>query len=191
MANQSLSAEERRFLLDQARQAVRAAAEGSPPPEVDPAVVPARLMQPGAAFVTLTEADGDLRGCIGALEAYQPLLYDVRAHAAAAAVEDFRFDPVAPREVPGLRIEISVLTAPQPLDYVDPADLVRRLRPGVDGVILRDQGRRATFLPQVWEKLPRAEDFLGHLCRKMGAPADLWRHKHLEVLTYQVEEFHE
>jgi len=191
MSIDPLTAEERRQLLDLARRAVYAAAAGEPLPPVDPAETSARLWEEGAAFVTLTEADGDLRGCIGALEAYQPLVLDVRAHAAAAAVEDYRFSPLRPEEVERIRIEISRLSAPVALHYQDPADLARRLRPGVDGVILRDAGRRATFLPQVWEKLPHVEDFLGQLCRKMGMPADHWRRKHLEVLTYQVEEFHE
>lgn len=186
-----LSAEERAFLLDLARRAVVAAAAGAPAPALDRETIPARLWQPGAVFVTLTEADGSLRGCIGTLEAYQPLVEDVRARAAAAAVEDYRFDPVRPAEAAELKIEISRLTAPRPLEYGDAADLAGRLRPGIDGVILRDGGRRATFLPQVWEKIPQVEEFLENLCYKMGAAPDLWRQKHLEVLLYQVEEFHE
>jgi AmmeMemoRadiSam system protein A len=140
--------------------------------------------------VTLT-SHGELRGCIGALEATQPLVEDVRIHAIAAALEDYRFPPVHPEELPFIKIEISRLTTPQPLDYRDPADLLSQLRPGVDGVVLRDGMRRATFLPQVWEKVPEADIFLGMLCRKMGAPTETWRKKKLTVLTYQVEEFHE
>jgi hypothetical protein len=191
MSIELLTAEERKHLLDIARRSVRAAAAGEPLPPVDPAVLPPRLWEQGAAFVTLTEADGELRGCIGTLEAYQPLALDVCTHAAGAAVEDYRFPPVQPEEVDRLKIEISRLTAPVPLAYSAGDDLARKLRPGVDGVILRDGSRRATFLPQVWEKLPRVEDFLGQLCRKMGAPADQWRRKHLDVLIYQVEEFHD
>ncbi|TLN23663.1 AmmeMemoRadiSam system protein A, partial [bacterium] len=135
--------------------------------------------------------DGELRACIGALEAYQPLVDDVREHAAEAAQEDFRFYPVRPKEVAHIQIEISRLTQPQPLEYSSPEDLVARLRPGVDGVILRDGLHRATFLPQVWEKLPEPSAFLSHLCAKMGAAENAWRKKRLTVLTYQVEEFHE
>jgi len=91
----------------------------------------------------------------------------------------------------GIHIEVSRLTAPVQLEYDGPEDLVDQLRSGVDGVILRDGNRRATFLPQVWEQLPGVDDFLGHLCSKMGAASDLWRRKHLDVQTYQVEEFHE
>ena len=145
----------------------------------------------GASFVTLTTADGDLRGCIGALEAYQPLVQDVCEHAAAAASEDYRVYPLRPEEVGILHIEFSILTAPLILEYSDGADLAARLRPGVDGGILWDGGRRATFLPQVWEKLPDPEEFLAHLCMKMGAPADTWRRRKLRVGVYQVEEFHE
>jgi hypothetical protein len=191
MNTEPLSQEERKQLLELARRSVQAAAARREPPPVDPARCTPAMLAMGASFVTLTEADGELRGCIGALEAYQPLVYDVREHAAAAAVEDYRFPPVRPDEVNGLKIEISRLTPATALEYATPADLALLLRPGVDGVILRDGGRRATFLPQVWEKLPRVEDFLGQLCRKMGAPADAWRARRLEVLTYQVEEFHE
>jgi AmmeMemoRadiSam system protein A len=90
-----------------------------------------------------------------------------------------------------IQVEVSRLTRPVPLEYKDAEDLLSKLRPHVDGVILRDSFRRATFLPQVWEKIPNPSEFLNHLCQKMGADENIWRHKHLEVLTYQVEEFHE
>jgi AmmeMemoRadiSam system protein A len=191
MEDQNLTHEEREQLLRLARQAVEAAANRRRMPEIDPRAFSARLFEPGATFVTLTDPDGDLRGCIGTLDAHQPLVEDVREHAAAAATQDYRFYPVEPEEVAGLKIEISRLTAPQPLEYEHPDELLARLRPGIDGVILRDGSRRATFLPQVWEKLPNTVEFLAHLCQKMGAPPFLWKQKKLEVLTYQVEEFHE
>jgi AmmeMemoRadiSam system protein A len=115
----------------------------------------------------------------------------VREHAIAAALEDYRFPPVRPEEVPRIRIEISRLTAPIPLKYERSEDLLKMLRPGVDGVVLRDGLRRATFLPQVWEKLPDPREFLEHLCLKMGVDASTWRYHKLQVYTYQVEEFHE
>lgn len=191
MSTEPLTEEERSYLLGLARRSIEAAAGRRPLPALERESVPARLWEPGAAFVTLSEADGELRGCIGALEAYQPLVEDVREHAVAAAMDDFRFMPVRPAEVAGLKIEISRLTKPVALEYERPEDLPRLLRPHVDGVILKDGQRRATFLPQVWEKLPRAEEFLGQLCQKMGAPAGLWRMKKLQVLVYQVEEFKE
>jgi AmmeMemoRadiSam system protein A len=188
---QLLTQEERVFLLRLARSAIEAATHGLPLPELDLGLLSPALQAPGASFVTLTEAGGELRGCIGTLEAYQPLAVDVREHAAAAALEDYRFSPVQPAEVARLHIEISRLTEPQPLAYDGPEELLQKLRPGVDGVILRDGMRRATFLPQVWDKLNDKAAFLGHLCQKMGAPGDLWRRKALAVEVYQVEEFQE
>ncbi len=125
------------------------------------------------------------------MEAYQPLVEDVREHAAGAALQDYRFPPLEPGELDWLEIEISRLTSPQPLPYNTSDELVKKLRPGIDGVILRDGLHRATFLPQVWEKLPDPAVFLDHLCAKMGASSNLWRYKPLQVYIYQVEEFHE
>jgi AmmeMemoRadiSam system protein A len=189
MTNQ-LTLDEKQTLLKLARQALELGVRGEKLPPPDREALSSRLRADGASFVTLT-VDGDLRGCIGTLEAYQPLAEDVREHAVAAALDDYRFPPVQVAELNGIQLEVSRLTAPVPLEYARPAELVTKLRPQVDGVILRDGSRRATFLPQVWEKIPNAEDFLDNLCHKMGAAPDLWRRKHLEVLTYQVEEFHE
>lgn len=186
-----LTPEERVLLLTIARHAVQAAACGELLPPLSIETLPPRLQIPGASFVTLTRKNGELRGCIGALEAYLPLAEDVQEHAVAAALHDYRFPPLQQCELSDLVIEISRLTFPRAMAYECPEDLVKALRPGVDGVVVRDGVYRATFLPQVWAKLPEPEDFLGHLCQKMGAPADLWRFKRLQVLTYQVEEFHE
>ena len=115
----------------------------------------------------------------------------MRERAYQAAFEDYRFHPVTEDELPEIHIEVSRLTAPVTLEYDNPVDLPGLLNPGVDGVILQDGFRRATFLPQVWEQLPHPVEFLSHLCAKMGAPADLWRKKKLAVSIYHVEEFHE
>jgi len=187
---EKLSPEERATLLRLARQAIEDAVQSRSFSPLDLQNLPEALRQPGASFVTLT-THGELRGCIGALEAYQPLVEDVREHAIGAALQDYRFPPVDASELKDLEIEISRLTPPQPLSYKTPEELLERLRPGEDGVILRDGLRRSTFLPQVWEKLPDPVDFLDHLCAKMGASPSLWRYKQLEVLTYQVEEFRE
>ena len=181
---------EKQLLLKLARRSIEAAVNRKAPPDLDAAFQTPSLLADGASFVTLTKR-GALRGCIGALEPYQSLAADVREHAAAAALEDFRFPNVQESELAEIGIEISRLTTPLPLDYKDAGDLLAKLRPGVDGVILRDGRQRATFLPQVWEKIPDKADFLANLCYKMGAAADAWRTKHLEVLLYQVEEFHE
>jgi AmmeMemoRadiSam system protein A len=185
-----LTPEEQKILLRLARQALEYGVKGEPLPPLDTSALTPRLCEQGASFVTLTE-DGQLRGCIGALEPTQSLAADVREHAVAAALEDPRFPSVSERELPRIEIEVSRLTRPVPLQYRDADDLLSKLRPHVDGVILRDAFRRATFLPQVWEKIPDPAEFLSNLCYKMGASPELWRKKHLDVLVYQVEEFRE
>ncbi len=185
-----LSPQERLILLRLARQAIEEAIQGKPSSPLDLQSLPEALRQPGASFVTLT-IHGELRGCIGALEAYQPLAEDVREHAAGAALQDYRFLPVNEVELNDIEIEVSRLTPPQPLKYKTPQELLECLRQGVDGVILRDGMHRSTFLPQVWDKLPDPADFLSHLCAKMGSSPNTWRYRPLQVYTYQVEEFHE
>lgn len=188
---ENLTLEEQQTLLRMAREAMEYAVRGEKMPPLDPSTLTSTLREQGASFVTLT-IGGQLRGCIGALEAFQPLADDVREHAVAAALEDPRFPRVREDELSRIQVEVSRLTRPLPLEYRDADDLLSKLRPHVDGVILKDAyGRRATFLPQVWEKISRPSEFLDNLCYKMGVAKDLWRHKHLEVLVYQVEEFHE
>lgn len=185
-----LTLDEQKTLLRLARDAMEHAVRGEKIPPVDETELTHPLRQDGASFVTLT-VRGQLRGCIGTLEAYQPIAQDVREHAASAALEDPRFPRVSERELNAIEIEVSRLTRPIPLDYKDADDLLSKLHPHIDGVILRDAFRRATFLPQVWEKIPDRVEFLNNLCYKMGASPDLWRKKHLDVLVYQVEEFRE
>jgi len=185
-----LTPEEKTTLLHLAREALETGVTGSPLPLIDEASLTPALRAEGASFVTLT-VHGSLRGCIGALEPYQPLAEDVREHAVAAALQDYRFNPVQPGELGKIEIEVSRLTISVPLDYTDSADLLAKLNPGVDGVILWDGIHRATFLPQVWEKIPDPAEFLENLCYKMGAAPDAWRKKKLQVLVYHVEEFHE
>jgi len=186
----SLNHEERQILLQLARKWIETAVQGKQVPKIVLEKYPLALREEGAAFVTLTRS-GKLRGCIGAIEAYQPLVQDVCEHAVAAATEDYRFEPVRAEELANLKIEISRLTRPEKLQFQDAEDLLAQLRPGIDGVVVREGFRRATFLPQVWDKIPDKQQFLENLCLKMGAPANYWITHHLEVLTYQVEEFHE
>lgn len=190
MMDDTLSLEERQTLLQLAREALEFGVRGKKSTPLHEASLSKNLRTDGATFVTLT-IHGELRGCIGTLEARQPLAEDVRVHAVAAALEDPRFPPVREEELSRIQIEVSRLTRPVRLEYANADDLLSKLRPHVDGVILRDGMRRATFLPQVWDKLPDAREFLSQLCFKMGVNEDAWRTKHLEVLTYQVEEFHE
>lgn len=188
--NDRLSPDEQMALLRLAREALERGVRVEKLPLLDTSALTPRLQEFGATFITLT-MDGQLRGCIGTLEPYQPLAEDVREHAVAAALEDPRFPPVSERELDRIKIEVSRLTRPVPLEYRDADDLLSKLRPHVDGVILRDGPRRSTFLPQVWEKISDPAEFLENLCYKMGADPHLWRKKHLQVLVYQVEEFHE
>ena len=185
-----LTSVDKHTLLHLAREAITAAVNNRPlnRPELDR--LPASLARTGACFVTLLRR-GELRGCIGGLEAALPLAYDVQEHATQTALYDYRFPSVAPAEVDDLEIQLSVLTEPQPLPYRDAADLLRLLRPGVDGVILLKGRRRATFLPQVWERVPDTADFLSLLCQKMDVPEDEWRKGTLEVRIYQAEKFTE
>jgi len=185
-----LSPEDRRFLLTLARQTIGLALEGKRPPPVDLNAVSEALRRPGASFVTLT-IDGELRGCIGSIEPRRPLVLDVQENALAAAFRDPRFWPLTREEFDRVHIEVSVLTPPRPLSYKDADDLIAKLRPHVDGVIIERGWHRATFLPQVWEKLPDPPEFLAHLCMKAGLPADDYRRPGLRVFTYQVEKFEE
>jgi AmmeMemoRadiSam system protein A len=178
------------MLLKLARQSIEHAVRAQPLPPLHLAALTPAMQAHGASFVTLT-LGGGLRGCVGALEPTQSLAEDVRDHAVAAALQDYRFAQVRESELQDIRIEISRLTVPVPLEYTTPEDLLDKLQPGLDGVILKDGWKRATFLPQVWEKVGGREEFLEHLCYKMGVARDLWRRKHLDVLTYRVEEFHE
>ncbi len=147
----------------------------TPPPALNLDAEPEALRAPGAAFVTLTQAQsGDLRGCIGSVEAHRPLARDVLGHGFDAGFRDPRFPPVRQDELAGLSVSVSVLTPPVPLAVANRADLLARLRPGVDGIILQEGRRRGLFLPQVWEQLPDSAVFLAHLLRKAGLPSDHW-----------------
>ena len=187
---EKLSQTEQDILLKIAREGLEDAVKEEPLADINLSLLPPSLQELGASFVTLT-IHGRLRGCIGTLEAYQPLAEDVQEHAVAAALQDPRFPIVQPPELPDIEIEVSALTPKTALYYEDPQDLINTLRPNIDGVVLQDGFRKATFLPQVWKQLPTPEEFLSHLCVKMGAPAHLWQKRHLQVFTYQVQEFHE
>lgn len=141
-------------------------------------------------FVTLKKG-GQLRGCIGSLVADTPLRESVRQNALHAAFHDPRFPPLAREEFERIAIEVSVLSPPAPLPYADGDDLLARLRPGADGVVIRKGHASATFLPQVWQQLPRRQDFLSHLCLKAGLGAQEWQSGDLTVETYEVHYFEE
>ncbi|MBT3310854.1 MAG: AmmeMemoRadiSam system protein A [Desulfobacterales bacterium] len=143
-------------------------------------------------FVTLNlKLNEELRGCIGSLEASEPILSGIRHNSINAAFNDYRFPALNGEELDQVKIEVSILTDPQKLEYTDSIDLLDKLRVDVDGLIIRHGSARATFLPQVWQALPEPEEFLSHLCKKAGLPANAWEETKLEVLTYQVQYFEE
>ena len=141
-------------------------------------------------FVTITKG-GSLRGCIGHIIPRESLLEGVKENAINAAFRDPRFNPLNKNEFKDIKIEVSILTEPKDLPYGGEKDLLAKLRPGIDGVILKKGYHQATFLPQVWEQLPKKEEFLAHLCLKAGLSPDAWRKGDLQVSTYQVQAFEE
>lgn len=147
------------------------------------------LEVPGACFVTLTQ-HGQLRGCIGSLEARRSLLADVKANAVAAALHDTRFAPLSLAELAHTDLEVSVLSPMQAMHFQSEADALAQLRPGVDGVVFEFGSYRSTFLPQVWAQLPDARDFMAHLKRKAGLPADFWA-AGVCLQRYTVQPWHE
>ncbi len=127
-----------------------------------------------------------MRGCIGTLEAFRPLAEDIAHNAYAAAFQDPRFPPVDASEVDGLDIHLSLLTPAEPMSFQSEQDLLVQLRPGVDGLILAEGGRRGTFLPSVWEQLPEPAQFLEHLKLKAGLPKTYWSDS-IRVFRYETE----
>lgn len=181
-----LNANAKRELTDIAWQSIRFGVKSHRMLTVHPALTD-ELNQPGASFVTLHKA-GQLRGCIGSLEAQQSLIRDVAQNAFSAAFNDPRFTPLEAEELPALTLQISILTAPESIQFKSEVDLLRQLVPGEDGLVLEDQGHRGTFLPQVWEQLPQPSLFLSQLKRKAGLPANHWSDS-LRVQRYRVEKF--
>lgn len=194
----SLNPQERQTLLDVARRSIEHAVHHGRPLPIRPEDYPPPLRQPWASFVTL-HSHGQLRGCIGSLEARRPLVEDVAHNACSAALHDPRFEPVRPSELPDLDIHISILSRPEKIEFTSQEDLLRQLRPGIDGLILELESspadpfsfarRRATFLPAVWQTLPDPRTFLEHLKLKAGLPADYWSPA-LRAWRYVVEEIH-
>ena len=172
-------------LLVRARNAIGAELGTTPQPEP----TQLQLDRPGATFVTLTQR-GELRGCIGSLEAWRSLDTDVRANACAAAFRDPRFPPLTREELAATRVEVSLLTAAEPLVCADEAAALRQLRPDIDGIIFECSGRRATFLPQVWDSLPEPKLFLAHLKQKAGFAPDFWA-AGVKLYRYEVRKWKE
>lgn len=180
----SVAASER--LLKVAADSIRAGLHGGSALNPDPAAYPPELCRQAASFVTL-HLRKELRGCVGSLEAQAPLVVNVAENAHRAAFADPRFPPLSARELDGLDIHISVLSPLEPIDVLDEADLLRKLRPKVDGLLLREGRRQATFLPAVWESLPDPAVFLLQLKLKAGLPVDHWSDA-LAFWRYSVDE---
>ncbi len=185
--DEKFSASERKQLLELAQRALKqAVVSRTLVPETN--AWPARFHEHRGCFVTLTKA-GELRGCIGHIFPMEQLGLAVQENAQSAALRDLRFPTVRPEELSQIEIEVSVLTEPRPLSFSSPEDLLAKLQPGRDGVVLRVNGRVSTFLPQVWSQLPEKVGFLNQLSMKAGAAPDDWRKPGTQVLTYQVEAF--
>lgn len=147
----------------------------------------AELKKSGACFVTLTQ-DGDLRGCIGTLEAYRSLKEDIEANAIASAFCDPRFLPLTQAEWPVTEVEISILTPAKAIEFKNESDLLQQLQPGKDGVIIAYGEQRATFLPQVWEQLPEPKQFFSRLKQKAGLPVE-FPVERLHIERYQIQKY--
>ncbi len=184
---QGLAPAQRAALLAVARRSIEQGLASGRPLAVTASDFGRELQAVRASFVTLHSL-GQLRGCIGHLQAVQPLVVDVAENAFAAAFRDPRFSPLTLREWPEVQVDLSILTAPEPLHFSDENDLIRQIRPGEDGLILQDGPHRGTFLPSVWESLPDPADFLRHLKHKAGLAANHWSDR-VEVFRYRTESF--
>jgi hypothetical protein len=191
-ATEHFAAQEKKFLLDLARATLAHVATNPDwsGPEVSAKDVPPKLAETKACFVTLTE-NGALRGCVGHIVPQEPLYRAVVDNAQNAATRDWRFPPVQSDEVGKIKIEISVLTEPQPLRFNSPEDLLGKLQPYEDGVVLKIGARGATFLPQVWEQIPDKVEFLNRLAEKAGCEPSAWRGGDTSISIYHVEAFNE
>ncbi|MCB1858281.1 MAG: AmmeMemoRadiSam system protein A [Gammaproteobacteria bacterium] len=184
---QRLSLDERQTLLRLARGSIVQGVKLGTPLQVSQDQYPTSLQYHRGSFVTL-HSEGALRGCIGHLEAHQPLVVDVVENAYAAAFRDPRFPPLRQAELEGLDIHVAVLSTPVPIRFGSEQELLEILRPGVDGLILQYGHRKGTFLPSVWEQLPHPADFLNHLKRKTGLPVTSWP-QGITALRYETESF--
>ena len=163
----------RDILIQQATNSIQYGLKHGHAGKIDHQQFPEPLQQIRSCFVTL-KINGELRGCIGMLEATRPLITDVHHNAYAAAFSDPRFPALQEKELPLIEIHISILGTPEPMSFESEEDLITQIKPNVDGLILEAEGRRGTFLPSVWESLPDTRSFLTHLKMKAGLPGNYW-----------------
>jgi AmmeMemoRadiSam system protein A len=177
------------LLLRIARRSVEHGLEHGEPLPINLDELPGELAEQAATFTTLRKK-GELRGCCGTLEAMRPLAADVAHSAHRAAFHDPRFGPVGRAELEGIRLDVSVLSPLEAMHIESEADLLDQLKPGVDGLVIIDGTRRATFLPKVWDMMPEPRRFLAQLKGKCGLPQDYWSER-LEFLRYRTTTYAE
>ncbi|MBN2478120.1 AmmeMemoRadiSam system protein A [Candidatus Micrarchaeota archaeon] len=188
---EKLDEKEKKYLLELARRSIEYYMLNKDVLIIEPKEVPSKkLIENASSFVTLYIGDR-LRGCIGHLEPKRALVFDVIESAAAAAFNDPRFKPLVYNELEKLRIVISVLEPPVKVEFEAPEEILEKLVPGKTGLILKKEWHRATYLPGVWEELPKKDLFLSELCKKAGLPGDEWKKPGMEYWTYEVQEFSE
>lgn len=188
----SMDKEEGLFLVRLARKSIEHYLKSGQVPHISPEDIPyENLKKLGASFVTLETKQGNLRGCIGSIIPHRPLYEDIIHNAISAAVSDPRFVPLSPAELDNIKVKVSVLTHPQPLEYTDWVDLLEKIQPYKDGIILKHGNHSATFLPDVWEVLPDKHQFLAHLCLKAGLEPDCYKNIKLQVFKYHTTSFSE
>ena len=190
--SQQLDASEQADLLRLAREQLVSTAAGGGAIEVDETNLPLRILRPESAFVTLS-IDDTLRGCmVDSFEAHEPLYLNVLRNTILAASEDERFPVVSPEEVGDIRIAISLLTPPEELEFANPDELLAKLAPGSDGVILTVDDVTSAYLPDIWEMFPDPADLLSHLSEKAGLSPDRWHEEPYPLIeTYRVFRFEE
>jgi len=174
MPSINLSVDDQKICLNIANASILNGLQHGSALEVNTKDFAVTLQQQLACFVTLHK-NGQLRGCIGTLEAYQPLIKDIAEHAYAAAFKDSRFPALSENEYNNITLDISILGKPEPIVFKNEQDLLKKIRPGVDGLILEHGYNRGTFLPSVWEQLPNVNDFFQHLKIKAGLPENWWQ----------------
>lgn len=185
MALMSLNKGQRQQLLALAKASIQNGLQTGKPLKIDLADYPTELQEHRATFVTL-HTNHELRGCIGMLEAIRPLAEDIAENAFSAAFKDSRFPPLTAQEFKSLQIHLSILTPAEPMSFTSEQDLIDQLQPGIDGLVLQEGYRRGTFLPSVWESLPKPGQFLRHLKQKAGLPSDYWSDS-IRISRYRTE----
>ena len=155
-------------------------------------LLPPRFKENGAVFVTIkNRANNSLRGCIGSLIAYRPLYDDIMTNAISSAFSDPRFEPLKLEELHLVKLELSILSEPKRINYSSFDDLLSKITPNVDGLIVKYEDKQATFLPSVWSEIPETEQFLMHLCEKAGLESQFYKTGKLDVYIYKAEKFEE